>query len=79
VGSGSREEQIKKIQHLFEPVLIKEMPDLVVVVGDVNSTIACASVAKKHGVKVAHVEAGLRSSCRKNITEERPTGSPISC
>ncbi|MGH6636435.1 MAG: non-hydrolyzing UDP-N-acetylglucosamine 2-epimerase [Gammaproteobacteria bacterium] len=61
VGSGSREEQIKKIQYAFEPVLAKEMPHLVVVVGDVNSTIACASVAKRHGVKVAHVEAGLRS------------------
>ncbi len=61
VGSGSRNEQIKKIQQAFEPVLTKEMPHLVVVVGDVNSTIACASVAKKHGIKVAHVEAGLRS------------------
>jgi len=61
VGSGSREEQIKKIQCAFEPLLIKEFPDLVVVVGDVNSTIACASVAKRHGIKVAHVEAGLRS------------------
>ncbi|MGH8657506.1 MAG: non-hydrolyzing UDP-N-acetylglucosamine 2-epimerase [Gammaproteobacteria bacterium] len=61
VGSRSREEQIKKIRYAFEPLLVKEMPDLVLVVGDVNSTIACASVARKHGVKVAHVEAGLRS------------------
>ncbi|MGH8611802.1 MAG: non-hydrolyzing UDP-N-acetylglucosamine 2-epimerase [Gammaproteobacteria bacterium] len=60
-GSGTREEQIKKIQCVFEPLLINELPDLVVVVGDVNSTIACASVARRHGIKVAHVEAGLRS------------------
>lgn len=61
VGSGSREEQIAKIKDAFEPVLVREMPDLVLVVGDVNSTIACAGVAKKYDVKVVHVEAGLRS------------------
>lgn len=61
VGSGTREEQIVRIKEAFEPLLIREKPDAVVVVGDVNSTIACASVAKKHEVKVAHVEAGLRS------------------
>ena len=61
VGSGEREEQIKEISKRFEPVLSKEKPDLVIVVGDVNSTIACASTAKKLGIKVAHVEAGLRS------------------
>lgn len=62
VGSfSSREEQIEKIAEAFEPVLVKESPALVLVVGDVNSTIACAKIAKKHGVKVAHVEAGLRS------------------
>jgi len=61
VGSGSREYQIEEIQKRFEPILSKENPDLVIVVGDVNSTIACASSAKKVGIKVAHVEAGLRS------------------
>jgi len=48
----------------FEPVLDAEQPDCIVVVGDVNSTIACALVAAKKGVKVAHVEAGLRSRDR---------------
>src|SRR5882757_6627226 len=45
----------------FEPVCIDEKPDWVVVVGDVNSSVACTLVAAKLGVKVAHVEAGLRS------------------
>ena len=61
VGGGSREEQIKQIKEKFEPVLLEQKPDLVIVVGDVNSTIACAEVAKSNNVKVAHVEAGLRS------------------
>src|SRR5207247_10391448 len=53
----------------FEPVVGKEQPDWVIVVGDVNSTIACALVCAKLGVKVAHVEAGLRSRDRR-MTEE---------
>ncbi len=61
VGSSSHGRQTAEIMKRFEPVVIEEEPDLVVVVGDVNSTIACGLVAVKLGVKLAHVEAGLRS------------------
>ena len=61
VGSGSHAEQTAKIIIEFEKILLQEKPDLVIVVGDVNSTIACALTAVKLGIKVAHVEAGLRS------------------
>ena len=61
VGSGSHAQQTAAIMAAFEPVVLEKSPDLVVVVGDVNSTIACALVAVKLGVRVAHVEAGLRS------------------
>ena len=61
VGSGSHAEQTARIMMAFEKYILQERPDWVVVVGDVNSTIACALTAKKLGVKVAHVEAGLRS------------------
>lgn len=61
VGSGSRETQIDKIMDKFAPVVTEQRPGLVLVVGDVNSTIACARVARSQGVPVAHVEAGLRS------------------
>ena len=61
VGSGSHTEQTAKIMLAFEPIVLNENPDWVIVVGDVNSTVACALVAAKFGVKVAHVEAGLRS------------------
>jgi len=61
VGSGSHAEQTAKIMVAFEKALLEDRPDLVVVVGDVNSTVACSLTAKKLGVRVAHVEAGLRS------------------
>lgn len=61
VGGGSHAEQTAGIMIEFEKVLLTEKPDLVIVVGDVNSTIACALTAVKLGVKVAHVESGLRS------------------
>ncbi|MDA3798345.1 MAG: UDP-N-acetylglucosamine 2-epimerase (non-hydrolyzing) [Kiritimatiellae bacterium] len=61
VGSGSHAEQTAKIMVEFEKVCLSENPDLVLVVGDVNSTMACTITAKKLGIKVAHVEAGLRS------------------
>jgi len=61
VGSGSHAVQTAEIMKAFEPVLCEQRPDCVIVVGDVNSTIACTLVAVKLGVPVAHVEAGLRS------------------
>ena len=61
VGSGSHAEQTSRIMVEFEKVCLRESPDLVIVVGDVNSTMACTITAKKLGIKVAHVEAGLRS------------------
>ncbi len=64
VGSASHAVQTGDIMRAFEPVCLREKPDWVVVVGDVNSTIACALVAVKLGIKVAHVEAGLRSGDR---------------
>src|ERR1043166_5726782 len=64
VGSASHAVQTAKIMTAFEPVVLEERPDWVVVVGDVNSTIACALVCAKLGIRVAHVEAGLRSRDR---------------
>ena len=61
IGSGSQAEQTGKIMIAFEKVCLAEKPDLVIVVGDVNSTMACTITAKKLGIRVAHVEAGLRS------------------
>lgn len=61
VGSGSHAQQTAKIMVEIEPVLLREKPDVVVVAGDVNSTIGVALVAAKLGIAVAHVEAGLRS------------------
>ncbi len=61
VGSGSHAQQTASIMTAFESTLQKLKPDLVLVVGDVNSTLACTLVACKMGIRVAHVEAGLRS------------------
>jgi len=61
VSGGTHTQQIARIMLAFEQVLIQERPDRVVVVGDVNSTLACALAAVQSGVPVAHVEAGLRS------------------
>ena len=60
-GSGTHAVQTAKIMVAFEKLCQKEQPDLVIVVGDVNSTLACSVVAKKLLIDVAHVEAGLRS------------------
>ncbi len=66
VGSGTHAQQTARVMEAFEPVLLKERPDWVIVVGDVNSTIACALVTAKLrpqiGSRLAHVEAGLRSN-----------------
>lgn len=64
VGSGSVSTAMAKILLAFEPVLLKEQPDLVIVVGDVTSTIACTFAAVQMQIPVAHVEAGLRSHDR---------------
>jgi len=61
VGSGSHAVQTAEVMKRFEPVVLDFKPDYVLVVGDVNSTIACGLVAVKLGVKLIHVEAGLRS------------------
>lgn len=65
VGSGSHAEQTAKIMIEFERVCEQQKPDLVLVVGDVNSTAACSMVASKMWIPIAHVEAGLRSFDRQ--------------
>lgn len=64
VGSGSHAEQTAHIMLAFEKICLNEKPDLLLVVGDVNSTLACSLVASKLGIRIAHVEAGLRSGDR---------------
>ena len=64
VGSGSHAEQTANVMIKFEKVLLEEKPDAILVVGDVNSTIACSLTASKLHIKVIHVEAGLRSGDR---------------
>jgi UDP-N-acetylglucosamine 2-epimerase (non-hydrolysing) len=61
VGSATHAQQTAEIMRRFEPIIDESRPSCVVVVGDVNSTLACSLVAVKKGVPVAHVEAGLRS------------------
>ncbi len=61
IGGGSHTEVTAKIMVAFEKIVEAEQPDLIIVVGDVTSTLACTLVAIKMGIKVAHVEAGLRS------------------
>lgn len=69
VGSASHAVQTARIMEAFEPVIEQESPNLLLVVGDVNSTLACSLVAAKRHVDVAHIEAGLRSFDRR-IPEE---------
>jgi UDP-N-acetylglucosamine 2-epimerase (non-hydrolysing) len=64
VGSGTHAEQTAHVMLSLDPVVVRYRPDWLMVVGDVNSTLACALVAAKRGVRVAHVEAGLRSRDR---------------
>jgi UDP-N-acetylglucosamine 2-epimerase (non-hydrolysing) len=64
IGGGTHSEVTAKIMLAFEPILLEEKPDLVIVVGDVTSTLACTLVAIKMGIPLAHVEAGLRSGDR---------------
>jgi len=64
VGSGSHAVQTAEVMKAFEPICLKYKPDYVLVVGDVNGTVACGLVAVKLGIKLIHVEAGLRSGDR---------------
>jgi UDP-N-acetylglucosamine 2-epimerase (non-hydrolysing) len=69
IGSGTHAEQVGHTMMAFEKVLKQEKPDWVIVVGDVNATLACAITAKKEGIKCCHIEAGLRSG-DMNMPEE---------
>ena len=64
VGSGTHAQQTAAVLTAIEPVLLERKPDIVLVYGDVNSTMAAALVCSKIGIRVAHVEAGLRSRDR---------------
>jgi UDP-N-acetylglucosamine 2-epimerase (non-hydrolysing) len=79
IGSGTHAEQTARVMLAFEPVLVETDPDLVIVVGDVNSTLACTIVAAKRDVPVAHVEAGLRSFDRTMPEEINRMVTDILC
>jgi UDP-N-acetylglucosamine 2-epimerase (non-hydrolysing) len=64
IGSGSHSQQAARVMLAFEPILLEQKPDLALVYGDVNSTVAAALVCSKIGVRLGHVEAGLRSRDR---------------
>jgi len=64
VGSGSHAQQTASIMSLFEPVVLARQPEIVLVYGDVNSTVAAALVCAKLGIRIGHVESGLRSNDR---------------
>ena len=72
VGSASHAVQTAEIMRAFEPIVLERRPDAVLVVGDVNSTIACGLVAVKLGVRLVHVEAGLRSFDRDDARGDQP-------
>ncbi|MBK7172713.1 MAG: UDP-N-acetylglucosamine 2-epimerase (non-hydrolyzing) [Bacteroidales bacterium] len=61
IGSGSHAEQLGYTMIAFEKVLLDHTPDWVIVLGDVNATLSCSVIAKRHNIKVCHIEAGLRS------------------
>jgi len=79
VGSGSHAVQTAKIMVEFEKVVLEQKPDLVLVVGDVNSTVACTLVAVKLGVKCVHVESGLRSFDRRMPEEINRLMTDVVC
>lgn len=73
-GGGSHAEQTARIMVAFEKYCEEQKPDIVMVVGDVNSTLACSIVAKKFDIKVAHVEAGLRRGDTHMSRRNQPHG-----
>ncbi len=82
VTSASHAVQTERVMERIEPVLAAERPDLVIVPGDVNSTLAATLVAVKLGIPVAHLESGLRSFDRtmpEEINRIVPTSSPSTC